>query len=131
MNTSCIYSLRGMPIICLRFKRKKLLSLRIDICFFCHNIGKINIFSRPVFRLGNGKKDAAQGAVRVALDNPPRAVIKGVACGGRHTFIWLDNGKLFCFGNNFFAQLGYDFDVATYKNNQVWVGSCYNSLTNV
>ena len=33
--------------------------------------------------------------------------------------IWLDNGHVFSFGNNFYAQLGYDFKEKNYKENQV------------
>lgn len=61
----------------------------------------------------------AQEAMKVDLQCPREAAIKGVTCGGRHTYIWLTNGKLYSFGNNFFAQLGYDFHLATYKDNQV------------
>ncbi|XP_046574453.1 uncharacterized protein LOC124282489 [Haliotis rubra] len=45
--------------------------------------------------------------------------IAGVACGGRHTIIWLKNGHAYSFGNNFYAQLGYDFKEKTYKENQL------------
>ena len=48
---------------------------------------------------------------------PPK--IAGVACGGRHSMIWLENGHVFSFGNNFHAQLGYDFKEKNYKQNQV------------
>ena len=48
---------------------------------------------------------------------PPK--IAGVACGSRHTMVWLENGHVFSFGNNFFAQLGYDFKEKNYKENQV------------
>jgi alpha-tubulin suppressor-like RCC1 family protein len=41
------------------------------------------------------------------------------ACGGRHTMVWLTNGNVFSFGNNFFAQLGYDFKDQDHKENQV------------
>ncbi|KAK3097505.1 hypothetical protein FSP39_010255 [Pinctada imbricata] len=47
--------------------------------------------------------------------NPP---VAGVACGGRHTMVWLTNGNVFSFGNNYYAQLGYDFREETYKENQ-------------
>jgi len=45
--------------------------------------------------------------------------IAGVACGGRHTMVWLDNGQVFTFGNNFNAQLGFDFRERKHKENQV------------
>lgn len=45
--------------------------------------------------------------------------ISGVACGGRHTMVWLENGHVFTFGNNFNAQLGFDFRERNFKENQV------------
>jgi alpha-tubulin suppressor-like RCC1 family protein len=33
--------------------------------------------------------------------------------------VWLTNGNVFSFGNNFFAQLGYDFKDQDHKENQV------------
>ncbi|XP_045216677.2 bifunctional serine/threonine-protein kinase/NEDD4-like E3 ubiquitin-protein ligase isoform X2 [Mercenaria mercenaria] len=44
--------------------------------------------------------------------------VAGVSCGGRHTVVWLENGNVFSFGNNFHAQLGYDFRQKNYKENQ-------------
>ncbi|XP_060563463.1 X-linked retinitis pigmentosa GTPase regulator-like isoform X2 [Ruditapes philippinarum] len=44
--------------------------------------------------------------------------VAGVSCGGRHTMVWLENGNVFSFGNNFHAQLGYDFRQKNYKENQ-------------
>ncbi|KAK3601176.1 hypothetical protein CHS0354_004375 [Potamilus streckersoni] len=44
--------------------------------------------------------------------------IAGVSCGGRHTMVWLKNGHVFTFGNNFYAQLGYDFKEKNYKDKQ-------------
>ncbi|XP_046350491.2 uncharacterized protein LOC124131328 isoform X1 [Haliotis rufescens] len=48
-----------------------------------------------------------------------RVEIAGVACGGRHTIIWLKNGHAYSFGNNFYAQLGYNFKEPNYKENQL------------
>lgn len=45
--------------------------------------------------------------------------IKGMTCGTRHTFIWTENGECYSFGNNFSAQLGYDFRKTDFKENQV------------
>ncbi|XP_048734330.2 uncharacterized protein LOC125650251 isoform X3 [Ostrea edulis] len=45
--------------------------------------------------------------------------VAGVACGGRHSMVWLSNGNVFSFGNNFHAQLGYDYRSKHYKENQV------------
>ena len=46
----------------------------------------------------------------------------GVACGGRHTMVWLGDGHVYAFGNNFYAQLGYNFQQSNYKQNKV---SCW------
>ncbi|XP_027132478.1 probable E3 ubiquitin-protein ligase HERC2 isoform X3 [Larimichthys crocea] len=45
--------------------------------------------------------------------------IVGVACGSRHSFIWTDTGQAYSFGNNFYAQLGYDFQRADFKEHQL------------
>ena len=45
--------------------------------------------------------------------------VKSVACGTRHTFVWTEEGECYSFGNNFSAQLGYDFRKPDFKNNQV------------
>lgn len=45
--------------------------------------------------------------------------IVGVACGSRHSFIWTETGQAYSFGNNFYAQLGYDFQRADFKEHQV------------
>lgn len=45
--------------------------------------------------------------------------IVGVACGSRHSVIWTDAGQAYSFGNNFYAQLGYDFQRADFKEHQV------------
>ena len=47
--------------------------------------------------------------------------IVGVACGSRHSLIWTETGLAYGFGNNFYAQLGYDFQRADFKEHQVWV----------
>nr|XP_046242999.1 RCC1 domain-containing protein RUG3, mitochondrial-like isoform X2 [Scatophagus argus] len=45
--------------------------------------------------------------------------IVGVACGSRHSFIWTETGQAYGFGNNFYAQLGYDFQRADFKEHQL------------
>jgi alpha-tubulin suppressor-like RCC1 family protein len=42
-----------------------------------------------------------------------------MSCGARHSFIWTNNGYCYSFGNNFNAQLGYNFSKADFKENQV------------
>ncbi|XP_052270574.1 uncharacterized protein LOC127871561 isoform X2 [Dreissena polymorpha] len=44
--------------------------------------------------------------------------IAGVSCGGRHSVVWLENGDVFTFGNNFNAQLGFDFREKNHKETQ-------------
>lgn len=80
-------------------------------------------------RLGDGQKAIKDRPVEVKL--PQRLNLKGpdadlnginivgVACGSRHSFIWSDIGQAFSFGNNFYAQLGYDFQRADFKEHQV------------
>ncbi|XP_049433990.1 probable E3 ubiquitin-protein ligase HERC2 isoform X1 [Epinephelus fuscoguttatus] len=45
--------------------------------------------------------------------------IVGVACGSRHSFIWTETGQAYSFGNNFYAQLGYDFQRLDFKEHQL------------
>ncbi|XP_056233280.1 X-linked retinitis pigmentosa GTPase regulator-like isoform X2 [Seriola aureovittata] len=45
--------------------------------------------------------------------------IVGVSCGSRHSFIWTQTGQAYGFGNNFYAQLGYDFQRADFKEHQL------------
>lgn len=75
------------------------------------------------YRLGNGEKAIKNLPVEVKLPtshlNGGNARIVGVACGSRHTFVWTAAGQAFSFGNNFYAQLGYDFQTADYKEHQV------------
>ncbi|KAI3372475.1 hypothetical protein L3Q82_022961 [Scortum barcoo] len=47
------------------------------------------------------------------------ADVVGVACGSRHSFIWTETGQAYSFGNNFYAQLGYDFQRADFKEHQL------------
>lgn len=73
-------------------------------------------------RLGTNVKELQWQPERVYLyDNNPVTLpdVAGVACGGRHSMVWLSNGNVFSFGNNFHAQLGYDYRSKNYKENQV------------
>ncbi|XP_052792899.1 uncharacterized protein LOC128226856 isoform X2 [Mya arenaria] len=56
--------------------------------------------------------------VQLPLGSAPGSGIVGVACGGRHSMVWTDAGQVFTFGNNFNAQLGYDFREKKYKDTQ-------------
>lgn len=75
------------------------------------------------YRLGNGEKAVKNLPVEVKLPTSNldggNARIVGVACGSRHSFVWTDAGQAFSFGNNFYAQLGYDFQTADFKEHQV------------
>lgn len=73
------------------------------------------------YRLGNGEKAVKNLPVEVELptSNLNGGSIVGVACGSRHSFVWTDAGLAFSFGNNFYAQLGYDFQTADFKEHQV------------
>lgn len=47
--------------------------------------------------------------------------LRGITCGTRHSFVWTQDGDCFSFGNNYSAQLGYDFRKPDFKENQVWI----------
>lgn len=44
-------------------------------------------------------------------DKTKRAPIKNICCGGMHTIIYRDDGKMLIFGNNKFGQLGIDQEI--------------------
>ncbi len=73
------------------------------------------------FRLGCGDKEIHSDPISVTLDQESTTTsgICGICCGSRHTVYWLDNGQCYSSGNNFYAQLGYDFRIKNYKDNQV------------
>ena len=55
----------------------------------------------------------------MAIALKPKTQIKGMACGARHSFFWTTDGQCYSFGNNFNAQLGYNFSKTDFKDNQV------------
>ena len=81
------------------------------------------------FRLGNGEKAVKDQPVKVKLPQELNVEgsnadvdvvdIVGVACGSRHSFIWTETGRAYSFGNNFYAQLGYDVQRLDFKDHQV------------
>ncbi|GFO04203.1 X-linked retinitis pigmentosa GTPase regulator [Plakobranchus ocellatus] len=77
-----------------------------------------------VIKLGTGQLSNTSQPVRLQLDpRPPSDVsVSSLACGSRHTMVLLSNGRVYAFGNNFYAQLGYDFRKETYKENQTSPG---------
>ncbi|XP_068167294.1 uncharacterized protein [Antennarius striatus] len=82
-------------------------------------------------QLGDGEKAIKKRPVRVALprrrpeetgcdaEEEEEVDVAGVSCGSRHSFLWTKNGQAFSFGNNFYAQLGYDFQRADFKEHQL------------
>nr|XP_014352786.1 PREDICTED: uncharacterized protein LOC102345897 [Latimeria chalumnae] len=74
-------------------------------------------------QLGCGERTMQMNPVEVFLplipsDDVNNMQIAGVACGSRHTYIWTKSGHSYSFGNNFYAQLGYDFRKVDFKENQ-------------
>ncbi|XP_051786151.1 uncharacterized protein LOC127528868 [Erpetoichthys calabaricus] len=75
-------------------------------------------------QLGNGERgmkcDPTEVFLPPSINNDTTGKeITGLACGGRHTFIWTKGGQVYSFGNNFYAQLGYDFMEENFKEHQV------------
>ncbi|MGH0160084.1 UNVERIFIED_CONTAM: hypothetical protein FKN15_058509 [Acipenser sinensis] len=75
-------------------------------------------------RLGSGERSMKTYPVEAFLpsnrdDDVTGIEVAGVACGSRHTFIWTQSGHAYSFGNNFYAQLGYDFRKVDFKEHQV------------
>ncbi|XP_034547960.1 secretion-regulating guanine nucleotide exchange factor-like isoform X2 [Notolabrus celidotus] len=75
-------------------------------------------------QLGDGERSMKDQPVEVQLPQTPNVTekdvnIAGVACGSRHSFIWTESGRGYSFGNNFYAQLGYDFQRADFKEHQL------------
>ncbi|XP_076586672.1 uncharacterized protein LOC143320700 [Chaetodon auriga] len=113
-----------------RLGRVKLLA-----CGSSHSI--VVTVDNKIFAWGNGTSGQLGDGQRAVRDRPvevklPQEVrikgsdadvgdinIVGVACGSRHSFIWTDTGQAYSFGNNFYAQLGYDFQRADFKEHQV------------
>ncbi|XP_064619706.1 uncharacterized protein LOC135483104 isoform X2 [Lineus longissimus] len=71
-------------------------------------------------QVGCGDMDSHDEPICIKLyanqQRPPE--IKGIACGWRHTFILLENGNMFSYGNNQYAQLGYDPRIKEFRENQ-------------
>ena len=67
--------------------------------------------------MGNTETNPHPRALHLAVSSGTK--MKGIACGTRHSFVWTQQGDCFSFGNNYSAQLGYDFRKPDYKENQV------------
>ncbi|XP_033749791.1 uncharacterized protein LOC117334342 isoform X2 [Pecten maximus] len=68
--------------------------------------------------LDTGVSDRLQVIQNKLAQRTSRPEVLDVACGGRHSMVVLSNGQVYSFGNNFYAQLGYNFREKTYKENQ-------------
>lgn len=68
-------------------------------------------------QLGNGTSQTIYKPTAVFLKTGIQ--VQGMACGARHSFLWTKDGQSYSFGNNFNAQLGYNFSKADFKENQV------------
>ncbi|XP_074525366.1 uncharacterized protein LOC141789801 isoform X2 [Halichoeres trimaculatus] len=79
-------------------------------------------------QLGDGERSIKEKPVGVKLPQKPSVPgsdadmdvsVAGVACGSRHSFIWTETGRAYSFGNNFYAQLGYNFQRTDFKEHQL------------
>ncbi|XP_047185060.1 uncharacterized protein LOC118313456 isoform X2 [Scophthalmus maximus] len=80
-------------------------------------------------QLGDGEREVKDHPVEVKLPQKVKVGggglcvddvdVVGVACGSRHSFLWTQSGHAYSFGNNFYAQLGYDFHRADFKEHQL------------
>ncbi|XP_061905559.1 RCC1 and BTB domain-containing protein 2-like [Entelurus aequoreus] len=80
-------------------------------------------------QLGDGERAVKNQPVEITLpleenrkgwdDNVQQMKIAGVACGSRHSFVWTKTGLAYGFGNNYYAQLDYDFQRADFKEHQL------------
>ncbi|XP_032230239.2 uncharacterized protein LOC5505968 isoform X2 [Nematostella vectensis] len=80
-------------------------------------------------QLGIGSTNTTLQPHLVPLGVTPGTRIEGVACGTRHSFVWTEEGECFSFGNNYSAQLGYDFRKPDFKDNQlkpIYVDTLFN-----
>ncbi|XP_059163322.1 X-linked retinitis pigmentosa GTPase regulator-like [Physella acuta] len=69
-------------------------------------------------QLGTGLSTDQPAPTRISLGQELDTQIASVACGSRHTVVTTSRGQVFAFGNNFHAQLGYDFKNERYKESQ-------------
>ncbi|KAF0033738.1 hypothetical protein F2P81_013804 [Scophthalmus maximus] len=90
-------------------------------------------------QLGDGEREVKDHPVEVKLPQKVKVGggglcvddvdVVGVACGSRHSFLWTQSGHAYSFGNNFYAQLGYDFHRADFKEHQAFRMYCKISAT--
>ncbi|XP_026177163.1 RCC1 domain-containing protein RUG3, mitochondrial-like isoform X2 [Mastacembelus armatus] len=117
------------------FTVARLGTVKLLACGSSHSI--VVTVDNKIFAWGNGTSGQLGDGERALKDQPvevklPQELaakrneadvnlvnIVGVACGSRHSFIWTETGQAYSFGNNFYAQLGYDFQRADFKEHQL------------
>ncbi|XP_073322767.1 uncharacterized protein [Pagrus major] len=117
------------------FKAGRLGRVKLLACGSSHTI--VITVDNKIFSWGNGSSGQLGDGERAVKNRPievklPHELnvkesdadvddvsIVGVACGSRHSFIWTETGLAYSFGNNFYAQLGYDFQRADFKEHQL------------
>ncbi|XP_041127284.1 ultraviolet-B receptor UVR8-like [Polyodon spathula] len=111
------------------FTPQKLGRVKLFACGSSHSV--IVTVDNRIFAWGNGSSGQLGSGERTMKTYPVEAFlpsnpdddgtgieVAGVACGSRHTFIWTQSGHAYSFGNNFYAQLGYDFRKVDFKEHQ-------------
>ncbi|XP_055367542.1 uncharacterized protein LOC114861926 isoform X6 [Betta splendens] len=118
-----------------KFTMAKLGKVKVLACGSSHSI--VVTVDNRIFAWGDGTSGQLGCGERTIKDRPTEvrlakelnvtgedvpavgASIVGVACGSRHSFLWTETGQAYSFGNNFYAQLGYDFQRADFKEHQL------------
>ncbi|XP_068559753.1 uncharacterized protein [Cebidichthys violaceus] len=117
------------------FTEARLGRVKLLACGSSHSI--VVTVDNKVFAWGNGTSGQLGDGERAVKDQPVEVKlqqelsikgsdadedvvnISGVACGSRHSFIWTETGQVYSFGNNFYAQLGYDVQRLDFKDHQL------------
>ncbi|XP_028269737.1 ultraviolet-B receptor UVR8-like [Parambassis ranga] len=111
------------------FTASRLGSVKLLACGSSHSV--VVTETNKIFAWGNGTSGQLGDGERAVKDQPvevrlPQELngqadvdVVGLACGSRHSFIWTATGQAFSFGNNFYAQLGYDFQRSDFKEHQL------------
>lgn len=93
---------------------------KLSKCIFLSAFSRLGVGERTVKDHPVEVKLTQELNVRGSVADVNAVNVVGVACGSRHSFIWTEAGQGYSFGNNFYAQLGYDFQKADFKEHQVW-----------
>ncbi|XP_031705563.1 E3 ubiquitin-protein ligase HERC2-like isoform X1 [Anarrhichthys ocellatus] len=117
------------------FTEARLGRVKLLACGSSHSI--VVTVDNKVFAWGNGTSGQLGDGERAVKDQPVEVKLQqelhvkgsdavvdvvniaGVACGSRHSFIWTETGQVYSFGNNFYAQLGYDVQRLDFKDHQL------------